>query len=450
MILEVRDATGKTVYKAPDPKPGQAVSRAGRVPRHEHPRRQHRPQAEPDLGEAPRDPQRARRLAPPAAVKTGTANDARDLATYGYLGPPKDASSRPSRSGSGWATATTRTRGRRSPRSRSPRRRRSGTSSSDAQRKMPVAGFPMPRHIVSATIDAWTGGRPGPWTRATVKELFIDGTQPGAKHAIDRDGLLYSPGCGGWRVDPLKAELGPTAWDVDVASWMARARRGPGVVGRFDSRTAYFWDQPWGGTIAGRARPRGRRRARPGHGGRRGGGHGPATGAGAARSPRDEPAPRRTSRPNPPGSDARPLRRLDGTGRRARARRGRLFLLANLFASALNVVALVFIAVLLATAIEPFLAGSAARTDPPAGAGHPRRLPGVLPGGRVLACSSSRSRSPRPTRRSPGSRSCSSGPRPGPPSCSRRSGRRSSPSSPPCATGSRSRRPRRTWWSRRA
>jgi hypothetical protein len=105
---------------------------------------------------------------------------------------------------------------------------------------------------VSATLDAWSGGRPGPWTRATVQELFIDGTQPGARHAIDRDGLLYDQACGGWRVDPLKAELGPAAWDVDVASWMARARRGPGVTGRFDSRTAYFWNQhSWGGTIDG-------------------------------------------------------------------------------------------------------------------------------------------------------------------------------------------------------
>jgi hypothetical protein len=117
---------------------------------------------------------------------------------------------------------------------------------------MPVAAFPMPRHIVTATIDKWSGGRPGPWTRDTVRELFIDGTQPGAKHAIDPPGLLYDVACGGWRVDPLKAELGPTAWDVDVASWMARARRGPGVTGRFDSRTAYFWNEhSWGGTIDG-------------------------------------------------------------------------------------------------------------------------------------------------------------------------------------------------------
>ena len=29
------------------------------------------------------------------------------------------------------------------------------------------------------------------------------------RKAVDPDGLLYTPACGGWRVDPLKAELGP-------------------------------------------------------------------------------------------------------------------------------------------------------------------------------------------------------------------------------------------------
>jgi hypothetical protein len=33
---------------------------------------------------------------------------------------------------------------------------------------------------------------------------------------------------------------------------MARARRGPGVTGRYDSTTAYFWDRTgWGGRLAG-------------------------------------------------------------------------------------------------------------------------------------------------------------------------------------------------------
>ena len=118
--------------------------------------------------------------------------------------------------------------------------------------KTPIAAFPRPKDVVSATIDAWSGGRPGGWTRDRIKELFIDGTQPGKKAAVDRDGLLYSRACGGWRVDPLKAELGPKAWDVDVANWVSRARRGVGVVGKWDSKTAYFWgERSWGGPIIG-------------------------------------------------------------------------------------------------------------------------------------------------------------------------------------------------------
>ena len=75
---------------------------------------------------------------------------------------------------------------------------------------------------------------------------------PDAAHAVDPNGLLYSQACGGYRVDLVKAELGPAAWDSDDADWMRRARRGPGVGGQYDSRTAYFWGQSsWGGSIAG-------------------------------------------------------------------------------------------------------------------------------------------------------------------------------------------------------
>ena len=116
----------------------------------------------------------------------------------------------------------------------------------------PVTSFQPPTGVVRATIDAWSGGRPGPWTRDTVNAWFIDGTQPGAAHAIDPDGLLYDQGCGGYRVNPLKAELGPTAWDGDVADWMRRAARGPGTMGQYDSKTAYFWSKTsWGGPIMG-------------------------------------------------------------------------------------------------------------------------------------------------------------------------------------------------------
>ena len=53
-------------------------------------------------------------------------------------------------------------------------------------------------------------------------------------------------------MDLVKAELGPSSWDADVADWMRRARGGPGRTGQYDSRTAYFWKQSsWGGAIAG-------------------------------------------------------------------------------------------------------------------------------------------------------------------------------------------------------
>ena len=59
---------------------------------------------------------------------------------------------------------------------------------------------------------------PGPGRGDTISEWFIGGTQPGAKNAVDPPGLLYTASCGGWRVDPVKAELGPRV--------LGRRRRG--------------------------------------------------------------------------------------------------------------------------------------------------------------------------------------------------------------------------------
>jgi hypothetical protein len=135
----------------------------------------------------------------------------------------------------------------------------------EVSKKWPVAKFVRPDGVTSATIDAWSGGRPGPWTRDTRKEWFLSGTQPGKKAAVDEDGLLYVRQCGGWRVDPLAAELGPRSWDADVADWLRRARRGSGVEGRHESRTAYFWgERSWGGPLAGACyRPKPKPRPEP-------------------------------------------------------------------------------------------------------------------------------------------------------------------------------------------
>jgi len=122
----------------------------------------------------------------------------------------------------------------------------------DLTRKWPVADFHRPGGLVRERIDRWSGGEPGPWTRGTVNEWFIKGTQPSARHAVDEAGLLYSRGCGTWLVDPVKAELGPSRWDDDVLAWTARARRGVGIRGPYGSTTAYFYGQhSWGGPLIG-------------------------------------------------------------------------------------------------------------------------------------------------------------------------------------------------------
>ena len=253
MILEVRDASGKTIYRAPDPTPTQGVSPQAAylvtniLAGNTDPRQNPIWAAALELRNGPKGSHR------PAAVKTGTANEARDLATYGYLGPPKDPAA-PALAVGVWMGNSDHS---------NPSSARPATSLTaaaplwrafvrDVTAGAPVADFPIPDGLVAATIDAWSGGRSGSWTRDKVKEWFIKGTQPGAKHAIDPDGLLYARACGGWRVDPLKAELGPKAWDADVADWLRRAHRGTGVGGRLDSRTAYFWgEHSWGGTLMG-------------------------------------------------------------------------------------------------------------------------------------------------------------------------------------------------------
>jgi hypothetical protein len=126
----------------------------------------------------------------------------------------------------------------------------------DYSRGRPVATFKPPEGVVRATIDRWTGGRPGSWTRATTREWFIEGTQPGARQAVDARGLLYARACGGWVVDPVKAELGPPAWRDDVADWLRRARHGVGVKGEYGSRTArWIGASSWGGPLAGPCAP---------------------------------------------------------------------------------------------------------------------------------------------------------------------------------------------------
>lgn len=251
MILEVRGPDGNIVWEAPIPETEPAVS----------------PQAAylvTDILEGNTDPRQnpiwAEKLLlrssdgerRPAAVKTGTTNDARDLGTYGFL-PPQP--------GDGYGLAVGIWLGNSDhsmPGARQPATSLTAAAPMwrafvfDLTKEWPVTGFKRPDGVVDRRIDAWSGGQPGPWTRDTTTEWFMKGTEPGRKRAVDPDGLLYRRMCGGWRVDPVQAELGPPRWKVDVEDWLRRARAGVGVRGQFDSRTAYFWgESSWGGPLAG-------------------------------------------------------------------------------------------------------------------------------------------------------------------------------------------------------
>jgi membrane peptidoglycan carboxypeptidase len=293
MILEVKDATGKVIYHAPDPQPAQVVSPQAAylvtdiLAGNTDPRQNPIWAAPLELRNGPGQRHR------PAAVKTGTASDARDLATYGYLAAPADPAE-PALAVGLWMGNSDHSM----PRAKKPAISLTAAAPlwhafvRDVTNKMPVAKFQKPKGIVTASIDGWSGGRPGPWTRARTSELFIAGTQPGGNRAVDPDGLLYTQSCGGWRVDPLAAELGPRSWDFDIANWLQRARRGPGVLGPLGSRTAYFWNQhSWGGPLLGscqRPKPAGRH-DKPGHGGGGHGGGGGGRGGGGGGPPAPTP-----------------------------------------------------------------------------------------------------------------------------------------------------------------
>ena len=129
------------------------------------------------------------------------------------------------------------------------------------------------RTPTSRSRTAWSPRRSTPgradglaWTRDRVKDWFIDGTQPGdrPRDRSRRPALLASLRRLAGR--PGEGRAGLVVMGRDVADWLARARRGVGVEGRHESRTAYFWgESSWGGTLMGPCCPsRSRnRRSRP-------------------------------------------------------------------------------------------------------------------------------------------------------------------------------------------
>jgi membrane peptidoglycan carboxypeptidase len=204
----------------------------------------------------------------PAAYKTGTTNDNRDVHAYGYLAPPA-SKKHPALAVGVWMGNS----------NNQPNRGSLSLDSSaplwsaiieEVSRKYQVANFKAPSGLVTATVDAFTGLKPGPFTKKTVKELFIKGTVPTERERIrvsrevdEASGLLWREGCVGPKVtrgffNLNEVESNFPNWQKANRGWASRAAKGAGRRGGPEgTRTSYFYNnsfapygKSWGAPFA--------------------------------------------------------------------------------------------------------------------------------------------------------------------------------------------------------
>ena len=189
----------------------------------------------------------------PAALKTGTTDSTIDLTAVGFIAPPKDKTK--------YAIVTGAWMGN-SDNSAPPEGVVALESAAtlwqefmnETTKSLAMADFVRPSGIVEATIDANSGMKPGPYTAHTVKEIFIDGTQPtkadDTKVGVEIDkesGLLWQEGCVGPKetrgfLDLSSVEASFPQWQPYNQGWIDRAKRGSGVRGGPQrTPTTYFY-----------------------------------------------------------------------------------------------------------------------------------------------------------------------------------------------------------------
>jgi penicillin-binding protein 1A len=188
----------------------------------------------------------------PAAYKTGTTSDNRDVHAYGYLAAPKDET-RPALVAGVWMGNS----------NNEPNKGSLSLDSSaplwsaileEVSAKYGISKFRAPAGLETATVDAFTGLKPGPFTNKTVKELFLPGTVPTERETIrismdvdEASGLLWQEGCVGPKIqrgffDLREVESNFPNWQKANRGWAARAAKGPGTRGGPEAtRTAYFY-----------------------------------------------------------------------------------------------------------------------------------------------------------------------------------------------------------------
>ncbi len=205
----------------------------------------------------------------PAAYKTGTTNDRKDTAAYGFLAPPDDPNA-PALTVGVWMgnSDSTSNNDALSLASAAPLWSRILT---EISQDLPVAKFKRPDGLVDVTVDAFSGLLPGSGTVSTVKEMFIKGTEPTRKDNLhlpsqidSATGRLWANGCTGPMVtrtflDFSQVEARFPTWQKYTQGWAGRAARGVGVSGGpKKTRTMYFYNlsfHPFGATWGGRFKP---------------------------------------------------------------------------------------------------------------------------------------------------------------------------------------------------
>jgi len=204
----------------------------------------------------------------PAAYKTGTTSDNRDVAAYGYLAPPADDTA-PALAVGVWMGNS----------DNSPNDGKLSLDTSaplwsailtEISHGLPIADFHRPGDLETAAVDAFTGLQPGPFTTQTIDEIFLPGTVPTQKETIrvtrqidSATGLLWQDGCAGPEVsegffDLTQVDAAFPAWQKADAEWGARAAKGAGVKGGPEAtRTSYFYNnsfapfgKSWGAPFA--------------------------------------------------------------------------------------------------------------------------------------------------------------------------------------------------------
>ena len=192
----------------------------------------------------------------PAALKTGTNNDAKDLNAYGYIGVPSSSD----RKKGEFALAVGVWNGNSD---------NSLVSTAadplfsievttyvwegflqEAAKNWSINTFPRPDGLEQATLDPWTGtvaSGKGP----TVTQLFLPGTAPTA--------TLPAGTCGDAVLTSVGFENNNPQWLVADRAWVKRAAKGPFTGGGLKgTKTSYFYNgsfnpygQSWGPLVGG-------------------------------------------------------------------------------------------------------------------------------------------------------------------------------------------------------